>query len=48
MFDLVIRDALLLDGLDAPPRRGGVRIAGKAGTLDKHRLPGQLLREFAA
>src|SRR6185503_7905408 len=26
MFDLVIRDALLLDGLGAPPRRGGVAV----------------------
>jgi N-acyl-D-amino-acid deacylase len=26
MFDLVIRDALLIDGLNAPPRRGGVAV----------------------
>ncbi len=26
MFDLVIRDALLLDGLGTPPRRGGVAV----------------------
>jgi N-acyl-D-amino-acid deacylase len=26
MFDLVIRDAMLLDGLGAPPRRGGVAV----------------------
>src|SRR5918995_1008237 len=26
MFDLVIRDAMLLDGLSAPPRRGGVAV----------------------
>ncbi|HSA89161.1 MAG TPA: amidohydrolase family protein [Burkholderiales bacterium] len=26
MFDLVIRDALLVDGLGAPPRRGGVAV----------------------
>ena len=26
MFDLVIRDALLLDGLGSPPRRGGVAV----------------------
>ena len=26
MFDLVIRDALLIDGLGAPPRRGGVAV----------------------
>ena len=26
MFDLVIRDAILLDGLGSPPRRGGVAV----------------------
>jgi hypothetical protein len=26
----------------------GVRIAGRDGTLNKHELPGRLLREFAA
>ena len=26
MFDLVVRDAMLLDGLGAPPRRGGVAV----------------------
>src|ERR1700741_2052286 len=26
MFDLVIRDAMLLDGLGSPPRRGGVAV----------------------
>jgi N-acyl-D-amino-acid deacylase len=26
MFDLVIRDALLLDGLNSPPKRGGVAV----------------------
>ena len=26
MFDLVIRDALLLDGLGSPPRRAGVAV----------------------
>src|SRR5688572_16365025 len=28
MFDLVIRDAILLDGLGAPPKRGGVAVRG--------------------
>jgi N-acyl-D-aspartate/D-glutamate deacylase len=28
MFDLVIRDAILLDGLGAPPNRGGVAVLG--------------------
>ncbi|HEV3007957.1 MAG TPA: amidohydrolase family protein, partial [Burkholderiales bacterium] len=28
MFDLVIRDAMLLDGLGSPPRRGGVAVKG--------------------
>src|SRR5919106_1434180 len=28
MFDLVIRDALLVDGLGSPPRRGGVAVKG--------------------
>src|SRR5688572_6175734 len=28
MFDLVIRDAMLLDGLGTPPRRGGVAVKG--------------------
>jgi len=28
MFDLVIRDALLLDGRGSPPRRGGVAVKG--------------------
>src|SRR5918999_2435338 len=31
MFDLVIRDATLLDGLGSPPRRGGVAV--KDGTI---------------
>ena len=26
MFDLVIRDALLVDGLGSPPRRAGVAV----------------------
>jgi N-acyl-D-amino-acid deacylase len=28
MFDLVIRDAMLLDGLGSPPKRGGVAVKG--------------------
>ena len=26
MFDLVIRDVILIDGLGSPPRRGGVAV----------------------
>jgi len=39
MFDLVIRDALLLDGLGSPPKRGGVAV--KDGRIvEVGRIPG--------
>jgi N-acyl-D-aspartate/D-glutamate deacylase len=53
MLDLVIRNALIVDGLGNPPRRGdlgvwvnGVQVAGDSGILEDCGRPGKLLRSF--